>query len=319
MSVERYGVVGENANIDGETSQGSEIDRAIAGIAARQHGNIARQQLVGLGLVSNAIAHRVKLGRLYRVYRGVYSVGRPTTTPLERAAAAVLACGAGAALSHGSAMTLWGLAKRWATPFEVTVPGDRRPKGIVVHRSCALDPRDVTTQLGIRVTTPARTVLDCAPRLSDNQLVRAVNDGLLARYLQESHLAELLSRCPRHPAAARLRGFTSTEAELTRSRFEDEFPGFCERFKLPCPTMNAHIAGYEVDALFPDERLIVELDGYEFHSGRKAFEDDRNRDADTLAAGHETVRITWRRIEQTPEAEADRLLKILRARRRHAA
>lgn len=153
------------------------LDFAIARVAARQHGNIRRAQLITVGCNDEAIAHRVRTGRLHRVHRGVYAVGRPPITPLERAAAAVLACGPGAALSHASALALWGL-RGWPRRHHVTVTkGDPRPEGITVHRSRTLRRRDLTTQRGIRVTTAARALLDSAPALTDNALSRGVNDA----------------------------------------------------------------------------------------------------------------------------------------------
>ena len=288
---------------------------AIVALSVRQHRNITRTQLLELGLAARAIDRSMASGRLHRVYAGVYSVGTPPVSALERAAAAVLACGPHAALSHRSAMTLWGFSKRWSAPFEVVVPGDRRPHGIKVHRSRTLARRDTTKHLGIRVTTPARTFLDCAPELTAKARTRAVNDALLSHYLTKSALAEIVSRFPSSPAAALLRPFVSDPGGPTRSELEDGFLEFCARFGLPRPETNAHVAGYLVDAWFPDERLIVELDSWDFHSSRTTFESDRDRDADTLLAGLATVRVTWRRMQDTAEAEATRLRKILRARR----
>jgi hypothetical protein len=111
------------------------IDEVIAQIAAGQNGNITRRQLRALGLGDVAINYRLRIGRLFRINRGVYSVGRPPTTPLEKAAAAVLACGDHAALSHSSAMSLWGFWKRWDLPFvgqrrrRPATEGDPRPPG----------------------------------------------------------------------------------------------------------------------------------------------------------------------------------------------
>jgi very-short-patch-repair endonuclease len=105
----------------------------------------------------------------------------------------------------------------------------------------------------------------------------------------------------------------------TRSEFEDAFVPFCERFGLPEPQLNTTVAGYEVDAYFKQERLIVELDGWDFHNDRKAFEDDRDRDATMLALGIATVRITWERLKGEPEKEAVRLLRIIEMRRAAAA
>lgn len=290
----------------------------MARIASRQHGNITREQLLGLGLNDKAIGWRTRSGRLHRVHRGVYAVGRPARTALERASAAVLACGPGAVLSHLSALALWGLAPRWPSRFDVTVPGDRRPAGIKTHRA-RLVRRDLRRHIGIPVTSPARTLLDCTPLLNERALVRAVNDGRRNLRLRPDQLADVVDRNPNAEGAARLRACTQTTGGPTRSEWEDAFPAFCRRFGLPEPVMSAKVAGHEVDALFPVEKLIVELDSWAFHSDRRAFESDRDRDADTLASGHATVRITWERMHRRPLAEAQRLLRILSQRRRDAA
>src|SRR5205085_2091093 len=145
--------------------------------------HITRKQLLALGLADSTISRRIKIGRLHRVYPGVYAVGHPRRAPVDRAAAAVLACGRGAVLSHFSAAALWGWLRRWNEPFEVTVPTDRRPKNICTHRLGVLERRDCTRQLGIPVTSPARTLLDCAPALSDERLKRLASEALHSDYL----------------------------------------------------------------------------------------------------------------------------------------
>lgn len=274
--------------------------------------------MIGLGLSKDQIARRVKSGNLYRVHRGVYAVGRPPRTALEHASAAVLACGPDAALSHGSALALWDLA-RWSWTFAVMTPTYRRPSGIKVHSGRGLLPRDFRRRNGIRVTSPARTLLDCAPLLQDKALARAVNDARHLKHLRLRDLADVVDRFPRRPGAARLAPFISTEGGPTRSGWEDDFPSFCRRFGLPEPVMAASVAGYTVDALFPHEKVIVELDGWEYHSSRASFESDRERDASTLVAGHVTVRMTWERIFGDAAREAMRLREILRQRRQRAA
>lgn len=288
------------------------IQTAIVALAARQQNNVTREQLLALGLGAKAIDYRTRTGRYFRVHERVYSLGHPPQTPHQKAMAAVLACGPGAALSHGSAMALWGFWKRWPASFDVTVVRDRRPKGITVHLSRTLDRRDVTTHFGIRATTPARTLADRAAQLSDATLARAVNDALLSPYLTRSQLAEFLARHPNK----RLEPFVETTDGPTRSQFEDAFLAFCERHGLPRPKVNTIVAGREVDAYFEVERLIVELDGWDFHSSRLSFEDDRARDANALVLGVPTLRITWDRMTETPAQEAHRLKTILEARRR---
>lgn len=295
------------------------VDARIARLAAKHHGNVTVRELLGLGLDKDAIRHRVSNGRLYRQHRGVYSVGRRATAPLERASAAVLACGSDAVLSHASAMTLWGFWRRWDEPFEVTVAHDRRTRGITIHRSSILHWRDITTQLGIRATSPARTIFDTSRRLSDPALRRTVNSALHSLWLNESELAEIVGRLAHLPPARRIAPLIGLEGTPPRSGWEDEFPAFCAAHGLPAPIMGAPVNGHIVDALFPVEKVIVELDSWEFHKNRIAFETDRERDADALAHGYQTIRITWERIKQAPAREARRLRRILAARVPRAA
>jgi very-short-patch-repair endonuclease len=174
---------------------------------------------------------------------------------------------------------------------------------------------DVITQLGIRATSPARTLFDIAPRMSDSVLARTVDDALHSVFLTRSDLTAQLERSRGCNGAARLRPLLTTTDGPSRSDWERSFPAFCRKHGLPRPRLNTVVCGYEVDALFEDEKLIVELDGWAFHSSRDAFERDRIRDADTLRGGYATVRITWQRITDAAANEARRLEAILAARR----
>jgi hypothetical protein len=292
------------------------FDRLIAAAAAEQFGYITRAQLLAIGLGPAAIEYRIEVRRLIPAYRGVYAVGYINATPVARACAAVLACGDKALLSHGSAASLWGFYKHWDEPFEVTAPSLRTRPGIKVHRSRVLTAPDRDRQLGIPVTSPARTALDVAPGLTDQRLTRVVNDGRHARLLHLDDLEDVLSRNPTHPGTKRLKPFVETPAGPTRSELEDEFIAFAKRYGLPAPVTNTRILGHEVDVLFAAERVIVEIDSWEFHRFRSNFESDRNRDADFLAGGYVTVRVTDERMKQAPEQEARRLHEILADRRR---
>jgi hypothetical protein len=214
-------------------------------------------------------------------------------------------------LSHASAASLWGFNKYWDLPFEVTVAtSHRRRPGIVIHRSRTLTRRDLDRQLGIRVTSPARTILDNAPRLTDKRLARVVNDGRRGPHLHLDDLADVLNRNPNHPGSKRLRPFAETDRAPTNSPLEDDFVEFAKRHCLPAPVTNTYILGYEIDVVYPRERVIVEVDGYQFHSDRDSFEHDRERDVVMLAAGFITVRITDDRMTHQPEREARRLNAI---------
>jgi very-short-patch-repair endonuclease len=211
------------------------------------------------------------------------------------------------------------MLKRWPEKPEVTVPGDRRRPKITIHRR-KLERQDIRIQSGIKCTSPARTALDIARRLTDEELTRATEEARLAGYLRLPSLTEIAERNPYHPGCRRLRKVVAGSAKRpTRSKLERLFVKFAKRYGLPTPQVNVFVAGYEVDILFGHERVIVELDGYETHATRASFERDRERDAAMLAAGYVTIRITWERLLNDPQREAIRLLRILENRRQQVA
>lgn len=274
---------------------------------------VSRAQLLEPGLLdADGIAYRLRVGRLLRVHRGVYAVGHRPPSPLTSVMAAVLACGPGAVASHLTAAALWGIHGRHATPVHVTATAGRRHSGVVAHRSRTLAPVDMTAHFGIAVTAPARTLLDLADVLGPTELARAVNVARRERLVSLDALAAQLAgaggRRSRH-----LQALVGRRDNATRSHFEDAFLRFVDRFGLPRPEVNQRVAGHEVDALWRSRRLVVELDGRAFHSDEDAFEHDRERDADLLAAGYRVVRITWRRLTGQPDAEARRLRALLAA------
>ena len=266
-----------------------------------------------IGLTRAAIQHRIRTGWLIPVYPGVYGVGGPPVTPIERASAAVLACGPGAALSHSSALTLWGIDKHWHTPFEVTVLRDRRPKGIRTHRPTTIHRRDITVQLGIRTTTLARTMLDIAPRLPERRRTRAVNDALHSKFMTGSQLADVVARNPSHRGTPLITPLLAeTRTGVTRSEIEDTWKQLSTDYDLPKHLTNVRLrGGYTADVLFPDHGLIVELDSWEFHGDRISFESNRDRDADNLAHGLPTIRVTHERMKADPAKEAERVRRTL--------
>ena len=264
-------------------------DAQISQLAARQWGHVTRGQLLSLGLRPRTLDARIAAGRLVRVHAGVYALGYRRVEPVARAAAAVLAAGDRAVLSHDSAAALWGL-RRWPRVAEVTVPGDRRPPAITVHRSRTLTPDDVTTQLGVRTTTAARALRDIRRRVTARQFTRLVNRSRLERLISASTAAQFLDRA----------------GNPTRSGLEDDFQTFLARHRLPRAEVNARVCGDEVDAFFPATKLIVELDDYETHGDRATFESDRERDAAHVAAGYRTIRLT-------PERLTDKTAATLRA------
>jgi predicted transcriptional regulator of viral defense system len=286
-------------------------DALIAALADRQHGVVARRQLGALGLGARAIDHRLQCGRLHVVHRGVYAVGHRVLSPRGRWMAAVLACGDGAVLSHRSAAALWTIRPTSRADVELTTPTQLRPRdGLLPH--CAVLPADeVTTLDGIPVTTAARTLFDLAAVLTRRPLERALDE---AEVLRLDGPAELLRRHPGHRGAATLRALLldGRAPAPTRSELEERFLALVDEAGLPRPETNAIVEGYEVDAVWREARLIVELDGYATHGTRKAFERDRIRDRTLLARGWRPIRLTSRQLAADPAALAEELLCWIR-------
>lgn len=287
----------------------------IQEIARWQGGHITVAQLQGLGLTRRAIQHRAARGALIRVHHGVYAVGNLPTNPLDKAHGALLATGSRSGLAGRTALALWRSDRTWPEPFELVTARDSRPVGLIVHRCTTLLSRDIRTVQSLRVTSPARTALDLAARVTDNELARIVNDLRHVNRLEVRQLRDVVKRNPRHRGArplARLIG--DTQPEPTRSELENAFLRLIKRYKLPTPLINVHIAGERVDAYFPDQQLVVELDGgvAHAHDWRPAFEDDRRRGVDVLLkAGIPTIRFTSHQIRRLHRETAEKLGQIL--------
>lgn len=288
-------------------------------MAARQHGVIARRQLIELGVGTGAIKWRLAHGRLHSVSRGVYAVGHRALSREGRWVAAVLCAGPGAVLSHRSAAAHWGIRPTARVAVEVSVPAWRRPRvGLEIHQA-ALPPDEVTELRGISVTTVPRTLFDLAAVLgSRRDLRRALNEAEVLRLRDRLSLADLLARYPRRGGAATVRallGEWSLGETATRSALEERFLDFVQQAGLPPPELNALVAvdkrRVEADFVWRRERLVVELDGHAAHGTRRSFENDRERDRLLQAAGWAVVRITWRQLHEAGAAVARDLTALL--------
>jgi very-short-patch-repair endonuclease len=289
-------------------------EQRIAELAARQRGLVTRKQLLEIGLTPEAIDHWMRSARLHRLYRGVYLLGHAGVTEGARELGAVLACGADAVISHRSAAWLWRLLPAAKGDVEVTVAGRdcRSRPGIQVHRIRHLDRRDIRKLGGIPIASPARTILDIASLVSPRDLEQALAEAYARRLARRSELASLLARRSSRPGTRALRALLEDGTPaLTRSQAEDRLLGLIRAAELPAPQTNIRIGRHEVDFVWRDQRLIVEVDGFRFHSSRSAFESDRRRDAELSSQGFRVIRITWRQIVDRPEALIARLATAL--------
>jgi very-short-patch-repair endonuclease len=291
------------------------LDARIAALASRQHGVVSYHQLVRMGLSRHEIGDRIRNQRLHPLHRGVYAVGHRDVSCEGRYLAAVLSAGESACLSHRSAADLWELRASKEDQIDVTVASDRRGDATVRIRRDAFDDRDTMTRDGIRVTKPLRTLLDLAAVIKDEaELERAIRQAIYRKLTTTTLLAEAVQSRPGRRGTKRVRNALINLGEapgLTRSPLEDKFLRFLRRHRLPMPELNARIHGFEVDCLWCEPRLIVELDGRDAHHSVPAFESDRARDAALLAAGWPVLRITSRRMNRDGDALAKELRTLL--------
>ncbi len=278
------------------------IDERIAALATHQHGVVATRQLVALGLTRRAVSHRADAGRLHVLHRGVYAVGHAEISHLGRWMAAVLACGDRAALSHRSAAALWGIRANTAERTDVIVPtpGGRAARDrLRIHRCPTLGADEVTVRERIPVTIPARTVLDVAATLTPRQLERLLDQVEMERVTDYRALGAIASAHPNHRGSRRLRATLATHlagSTLTRSDLESRYLAICRAHGLPAPRVNVRIGEHTVDFLFPDRRLIVEIDSWTYHRTRARSTRIAAR-RDHLTAGYRTLRFTDRQLE----------------------
>jgi very-short-patch-repair endonuclease len=292
----------------------------IVDLVGRQQGVVTHAQLTALGVGRRTINRWLASGRLQSVHRDVYAFGPRPLAKRGKWLAAVLAMGPGAFLSHRSAAALWELSGD-RPKVDVNAPRGRqvrpgRRSGIKVHR-CKFDPGEVTLRDGIPVSTVARTLFDVAERARPYELKNAWDEASRLKILRVPEVAAVYERGRgRLRARAHIRPLLQAEqrhVEDSASPLEGRFAEFVVAQRLPPPQINVLVGKDVVDALWPAARLIVELDSWEFHAHRAAFEKDRDRDADHLLAGYRTIRVTHRKLSEEPDRLAGQIRALLDA------
>jgi very-short-patch-repair endonuclease len=273
-------------------------------------------QLRAFGVGRGAIAYRVRVGRLHVFLTGVYSVGHGAVTREGRFIGSVLWAGDGAALSHFSAAALWGLIRDVDLPVDVTVArAIRATRGVRVHRTRRLAPKERTTHLRIPVTTVPRTLLDLADVAYDRLLTRAVREAFVQDLATERDLEAQLARSHGRRGAPRLAALIADGPDRTHSVLEDCLRDLLREHDLPTPLMNVVPPGLprriKVDFLFPDQRVVIECDGARYHDNRLARRDDAEKQAILEAAGYRVIRVTWDQVTRRPAETVARIRAAL--------
>jgi very-short-patch-repair endonuclease len=291
-------------------------DRVISRIAARQHGVVERQQLLEAGVTRHQIVARLASGRLVELHRGVYLVGA-VASPHAHEMAALLAYDLRAALSHRSASALWSLLPYPATaPVWITIPPERnasRPRIKAIRAS--LDPGDIRERHGMPLTSPPRTLLDMAALLEIDELESLVAEAHFRGKARDSELRHQIERNPHKRGVATLRRVLDLPGgpKRTRSPAERWMLRLLRDRGITGYETNARIHGFEVDFSWPEVGLVIEVDGYDAHSGRVAFERDHLKRATLTAHGLHVMPVTGRQIKRDPDGVVKRLLRALAA------
>jgi very-short-patch-repair endonuclease len=289
-------------------------DLAASQIAAGQKTLATTEQLVACGLSDDAVAYRLKTGRLHVVFRGVYSMGCGELPPLALELAALLACGERSFISHRSAAFVWGLLKTPPPQVEVTVVRRccKSRAGLKVHRIQAIDRAEIDRHEGVWISTPARAVLEMASSASVDDLAEVINEGQGLRILTPQALEAVRRRNRGRRGMARLAQVIGDEdaMTITRSRAERAFLKLIRDARLPAPQVNQRLGRYEPDFMWREQRLIVELDSYRFHGGPGGFHNDHEKDLVYRDAGFDVVRPTRNHVVHEP---ARVLVTVVRA------
>jgi very-short-patch-repair endonuclease len=266
-------------------------DEALPRLAATQHGVVSSAQLLRLGFDRHAINRLLRAGRLHRLHRGVYALGHPGITDRGLFLSAVFALGEGAVLSHASAAALWGFRRNDDSQVHVTVASNRRGRsGIRVHRVTELPVNEWTRRENIPITTPARTLLDLAATLPYKPLRSAVRRAEVEKRVSHPQLEALLDAHPNARGARTLRQILEQGPAPTRSSLEDEVLDRLIEAGLPRPETNARTPAGEVDFLWPEHNVVLEVDGPPYHEGPLADEVDYEKTERLTRAGLTVVR-----------------------------
>lgn len=285
------------------------LDGRIAALAAWQEGVVSGLQLSELGLGRGAIQWRLSTGRLHRVFPGAFALV-PRSGRRGLMIAAQLSTQPSFA-SHRTAAEHFGFLEPIPGPVHVVVAHGRalRRRGIVVHRTRRLPLVERWERGPLRLTSPARTLVDLAGRLSAGELTRAFDESQRLRVVSAGAVIRACRSSAARPGTGLLKNLALDRLPLSeaRSRTEALFLRFCRDHDLPIPAVNVPLLGYEVDALWEDSRLVVELDsGY--HDSPSARDSDARRDARLGVAGYHIHRLRRRRLA----SEADRVEEELR-------
>jgi predicted transcriptional regulator of viral defense system len=286
-------------------------------LEAARHHVITLDELRALGLSDSAVARRVRAGRLHRKFPEVFAVGRPDL-PLDGVfLAAVLACGPEAKLGFLSALRKFDLRRGGTYRIDVIAPRSIKPKkGIRLHRPRSLDELETTELDGIPITTVAQTLLDVAAPVHGMNMGKLLHEAIVQQQFDLRAISAVLARNPTAPGARRLAEALTEEVPFTRSNLEDATLELFRSFSVPKPETNAWVWDgeklVEVDFVWREFGLIVEVDGWRYHRSRWRRRQDAAKTEALEAQGWKVRRFSEFEISGTPAQVAATTLTAMR-------
>jgi hypothetical protein len=298
-------------------------DWPLSELAGSQDGVASLDQLRDIGLTQRTAEYRALQGRLHRIHRGVYAVGHLSIGQLGALRAAVLACGDGAVVSHGTAAAFYDLQDHWPTLIDITGgrQAGRKHDGIRCRRCRYPTPEEVVVHDGIPFTSPARALVDSAGMLGTPSLRRMVERAAVRRLLDLEAVDRAIEQAKRRRGITTLRmileDWRTADGQVpdVRSEFEALVLPRLIAMGLPRPACNRTLVvdgeRLMVDFLWEKQRVVVETDGEGTHGTPVAFQRDRRRDQILTAAGYRVPRATWAQMRDELEAVVQRIARTL--------
>ena len=279
-------------------------------LAERQFGRVSWRQLQRIGVGRATICRWIADGYLHRVLPGVYAVGHVAPSTEADLVAAVLYAGPGAMLSHATAAWWHGLLEHRPVTLDISTP--RRCRSLEQVRVHERRPLTRTWLKQLPVTNVTDTLLDFAAVANFDDVRRVLAEADYRRLLDRQALGAALGPGRKGSRTLRLAlRRHMPQLALTRSGLEQRFLLRCEAADIPLPEVNVIVAGIRVDALWREQRIVVELDGAGNHGTPAQIRRDRRNELKLRAAGFDTVRYTWDQVEhQWDRVEEDLLAEL---------
>jgi len=303
-------------------AKSNERERIAYSLAVSQHGVLSRRQMITNGFTRGQVNNWLGNGRLLRVFGVVYALGRPADRPESLMMAAVLAGGPDAAVTGRAAAAAWGFGEPPAV-IEIVRPhgASRTLRGHPPHERVearvhrGLLPAQGRCRIGpLPAASPEQVLISLTPQVSGRELRRYFLEAGRSGHLTPECLNRLRDSARRYRGRARLIRMVDLwdpSKGKIRSVLEGEFRLLCGEQGVPLPETNQWIDPFEVDCLWRQARLIVELDGRRFHADSAAHERDAAKTRALRAMGYRVLRFTWEEVTGQPEMVAARILREL--------